>query len=174
MKTTETTAIADAFPLAVLMAALVLAAAPARAAGDDCAARIAAAWSKVGDVPAYRQVVDMPKQGLRMETVVIGNAVHSTVAGTTQRMDLPPGGRKALVDRFAGATPTLSCSAVGEETIDGRPTVVYDFTRAPLPGLEKGPVQQKVWIGKSDGLVRRLVGADAIVDVAYENVTAPR
>ena len=174
MTTTKTTAIDDAVLPAILIAALVLLAAPARAASDDCTGRIAAAWAKVGEVPAYRQVVVMAKQDMTLESVVIGNTIHSTVAGTTRRIELPAGGRKTLVERFAGATPTIACSVVGEERIDGRETVVYDFTRAPLPGLEKGPVRQTVWIGKADGLVRRLVGGETTVSVSYESIRAPR
>lgn len=171
---TKTTAIDDAVPLAILLATLVLAATPAHAATDDCTARIAAAWTRVADAPAYRQSVDMPKLAMRMESVVIGNDIWTIADGKTNRTQFPPGGRKKMVERFVGATPTVSCTMIGEETIDGRATLVYDFTRAPLPGLEKAPVQQKVWIGKTDGLVRRLVGPDATVSVSYENIEAPR
>ena len=144
------------------------------AANDDCIGHIASAWAKVGEVPAYRQVVAMSKQNMRMEMAVIGNTLYSSAGGPVQRIELKPGGRKAIVERFAGMTQTLSCSQIGEEAIDGRPTLVYDFTRMPLPGLETGPVRQTVWIGKADGLVRRLASADVTVDVSYEDVTPPR
>lgn len=159
--------------IAILVTALA-AAQPASAATDGCAAAIAAAWAKIGEVPAYRQTVVMAEPKMRMDMVVIGNTFYSTNAGKTDRIELKPGGRKAIVERFAGATPTLACAQVGEETIDGRPTLVYDFTRAPVPGLEKEPMRQKVWIGKADGLVRRLVGNRVTIDVAYEDVAAPR
>ncbi len=147
---------------------------PTAVAADDCTARVAEAWAKVAAVPVYRQVVVLAPQGQRMETVVIGETVHVQVGDGWQKLDLKAGGRQAFAARFASGAATVSCAVVGEETIDGVATVLHDVTRAPIAGLETAPVRQKLWIRKSDGLVRRLVGDKATVDVFYEGVSPPK
>jgi hypothetical protein len=161
-------------PAVALVGLAAVLAVPTPAAADDCTARIAEAWAKVAAAPAYRQVVVMATQGQRMEAVVIGETVYVQVGDGWQKLDLKPGGRQAFAARFVSGAPTVSCAVVGEEAIDGVATVLHDFTRAPIAGLETAPVRQKLWIRKSDGLVRRLVGDKATVDVFYEGVSPPK
>ena len=144
------------------------------AAADDCAARITVAWEAVAAVPGYRQIVEMPARAMKIEQVVIGDTIHTRTDGKWNTITLKPGGRRAMTAKLAGETPTISCAVLADETIDGVATTVLDSTRAPVAGLEPGPVRQKLWIGKNDGLVRRLQSDRVTITVAYDGVVAPR
>lgn len=150
----------------------VLALSPAAAFADDCAP-VLAAYGKLAEVPAYRQVVAMAGQP-GMETIAVGDTLYVQTHGKWTKMPLPPGGRKQVMQQALGGTDGIkACAAAGADAIGGAAMTVHAYDPPAMGGFNTG--RQKVWIGDADGLPHRMATEDGstIVEIAYEGVVAP-
>lgn len=158
--------------LPTLSAALVLTLSPAAAYADDCAP-IAAAYAKLAEVPAYRQVIALAG-GEGAETVAIGDTLYVKSGGEWQRMDLPPGGRRQTVMQFLDKDALKGCAVAGADTLNGAAMTKYGYEPPVMGGFPMS--RQTLWIGDADGLPHRMASDDGstTVDISYEGVVAPK
>lgn len=156
-------------PRLIIAAALL---APAAAHADDCAP-IVAAYTKLSEVPAYRQVIALAG-GQSAETVAIGDTLYvKSGSPDWQRMDLPPGGRRQTVMQFLDKDALKGCAAAGADTLNGAAMTKYGYEPPVMGGFTTA--RQTLWIGDADGLPYRMTSDDgsATVEISYEGVVAP-
>ena len=154
------------FAIAMIMAT----AAPAIAAPEDCAA-IAAAFTKMGTVPGFHQAVE--QDGTSMEMTAIGDTLYMVMDGETTDVALPPGGREKLFAGIFDIITVQDCTALPDESIDGRSTKVFEYVLPPDGALITEAITQRVWIGTDDGLPYKATNPTGIVTITYEGVEAP-
>lgn len=155
-----------------LSAALVLVLASAAARADDCAP-VLAAYGKLAEVPAYRQIIAMAGQA-GMETVAVGDVLYVKADGEWTKAPLPPGGRKQFMQQAIGGVDGIkSCAAAGADAIGGVAMTVHAYDPPAMGGFNTG--RQKVWVGDADGLPHRMATEDGstTVEIIYEGVVAP-
>lgn len=146
--------------------------APAAAYADDCAP-IVAAYTKLAEVPAYRQVIALAGQE-GAETIAIGDTLYVRSGGDDwRRMDLAPGGRRQTVMQFLVKDALKGCAAAGAEVLDGAAMTKYGYEPPAMGGFTMA--RQTLWIGDADGLPYRMASDDGstTVEIAYEGVVAP-
>lgn len=147
----------------VALSALLMATASlgsAKAADADARAHVNEAGAQV---QPYRMTV---KGEDRMIHTADTNYIR--VGTTWQRAPVSPPAAEATPDQ---ATYT-DCKVVGREKINGVDTTAYQYTMH-LAGMPDP--HDKIWIGKTDGLVYRLApGTGDVEDFDYKNVQAPQ
>lgn len=156
-----------------LGALLVLASgtAPALAAPEDCAA-IAAAFTKMGGVTAFREQIE--QSGLSFEATAIGDTLYMKSDGEISEIPLGEGGRAQM---FAGVFDVLAvkdCKALADDAIDGRTMKVYEYVLPADGGLIPEPITQQLWIGTDDGLPYRATNPTGHIEISYDGVEAPK
>ncbi|WP_137152906.1 hypothetical protein [Devosia sp. FKR38] len=161
------------FPTLCLGAMMVAgsSAAPALAAPEDCAA-IAAAFTKMGDVPAFREQIE--QSGMSFEATAIGDTLYMKLDGEISEMPLGEGGRAQM---FAGLFDVLrvkDCKALPDDAIDGRSMKVYEYVLPADGGLIPEPITQQLWISSDDGLPYRGTNPNGHIEITYEGVEAPK
>ncbi|UJW85419.1 hypothetical protein [Devosia sp. SL43] len=156
---------------AILTAVSILGASvPALAAPADCEA-LAEAYGKLGTVPAFRQQVE--QDGTKLETIAVGDNLYMNMDGEWTALPLSPGGRAAMFEGTFDILLIKECSVSGEEMLNGKAMVVYDYVLPPIEGLSTEPMPQKVWVGKDDGLPYLVTNPTGQSIVSYEGVEAP-
>lgn len=148
---------------------LLGAAAPAFAAPEDCAA-IATAFAQMGTVPAFHEKVE--QDGTSMEMTAIGDDLFMVMDGETTKLPLPAGGREKLFAGIFDVFTVTDCSALPDETLDGRATKVFDYVLPPDGGLIPEAITQRVWIGRDDGLPYKATNPTGSVTISYEGIEA--
>jgi len=164
------------FRLALAVAALGGATGAARAEDDACTAVMAAARA-IGTALQYRSVLvattPTRRRPYETEQIVVGNLIYATSPGAGRWMKLPltASDREALA---AGLVryPPHHCEADPEEA--GAPLRVFRY-RQDVSG--PGSASSQLWVGRQDGLPRRLESRDGtmqvVVTLEYEGVTPP-
>lgn len=134
-------------------------------------------FNAVASVPGYRQTIDMPRSGEKLEGVIIGETMYMRVNDKWSRIRLKPGGRKGLTSQMIAMSSISDCKEVRAEALpSGARAKVYDFLMQPprgMPGVGDKPIRQQVWIGIEDGLVHKQVGDDLLLVLSYDKVVAP-
>ncbi|MFZ1681556.1 MAG: hypothetical protein WAT70_11105 [Rhizobiaceae bacterium] len=153
---------------ALLAAACLL---PAAALADACAP-VAAAYAKLGEVPAYRQVIAIAGQE-DAETIAVGDTLYIRSGDGRETLPLPPGGRKQIMSQIVGNGQLTDCAPAGAESIDGVATTAHGYQPPKMGNFPMS--RQTVWIGDADGLPRRMATDDGStsVEISYEGVVAP-
>ena len=93
------------------------------------------------------------KTGPGLETIVIGKDVYLSMEGSFQK--LPGGIGNSVPDLRAtfnkeGRKWFSDVKFVGEETVSGRPSLVYEYKNKGHGNL--GENDSKIWVAKDDGL----------------------
>lgn len=161
------------FPTLRLGAVMVLAsgAVPAFAAPEDCAA-IAAAFTKMGEVPAFREQIE--QSGLSFEATAIGDTLYMKSDGEISEIPLGEGGRAQM---FAGVFDVLlvkDCKALADDAIDGRSMKVYEYVLPADGTIILEPITQQLWVSADDGLPYRATNPTGHIEITYEGVEAPK
>ncbi len=169
--------------LAVTAAALAVAAVPARAEEDACAALLAAVRS-IGTAPQYRSVLvatsPTRRRPYETEQIVVGDLIYATSPGAGRWMKLP----MTASDRDALAAalvryPPHHCEAadpggVADSGGADAPTRVFSY-KQDVSG--PGSASSRLWVGTKDGRPRRLESEEGttrvVVTLEYEGVTPP-
>jgi hypothetical protein len=144
--------------------------APSSAAPEDCAA-IAAAFEKMGTVPAFREKIE--QDGTSFEATAIGDTLYMVMDGETTELPLPAGGRKKLFETVFDVLVVRDCTAQPDESIDGRAMKVFGYVLPADGGLIPEAIEQRVWIGADDGLPYMATNPTGSVVVTYEGIEAP-
>jgi len=152
--------------LAILLLGLV----PATAAPEDCAA-IAAAFAKMGDVPAFHEVIE--QDDVTFEATAIGDMLYMDMDGEVTPVPLGEGGRAKLFASVFDVFTVKDCTALADEALDGRNMKVFDYVLPPDGAIVTEAITQRVWIGADDGLPYQATNPTGKVDITYEGVVAP-
>lgn len=99
------------------IAMIITTAMPAAASPEDCAT-IGEAFARMGTVPAFHEKIE--QDGTAFEATAIGDLLYMKMDGEVTQLPLQAGGRAQL---FAGLFDTFTvtdCTALPDETIDGR------------------------------------------------------
>jgi len=100
----------------------------------------------------------------QFEMILIGNASYVKIGNTWQKMTLP---QSVDVNQFKpgtwqtqiqGGLPDIKI--LGPDTVDGVPTIVYQFSSAKSSGQEAAT---KVWIGVTDGFPHKIESGTAVM-----------
>lgn len=163
--------------LILAVAALGIAAGPARAEEDACAALLAAVRS-IGTAPQYRSVLvattPTRRRPYETEQIVVGDLIYATSPGAGRWMKLP----MTASDRDALAAglvryPPHHCEAEAPAGADA-PTRVFSY-KQDVSG--PGSASTRLWVGTRDGRPRRLESEEGttrvVVTLEYEGVTPP-
>ncbi len=145
---------------------------PATALADACAP-IVAAYAKLAEVPAYRQVIALAGQE-GAETIAVGDTLYVKSGGEWQTLPLPPGGRKQIMAQITGAGELTDCAEAGADSINGAAMTKHAYQPPKMGNFPMS--RQTVWIGDADGLPRRMATDDGTttVEITYEGVVAPK
>lgn len=131
------------------------------------------AVEKTSTQPARQMVSDLG-EGMRTESIVIGNKMYMKVEGTW--MKGPPTftkmEAKLNAELRSGKTKLWDCKKLGRETVDGIATTVYSY-QIDLQGLPAPKEPAKVYVG-DDGLIYAQASDGAKVRYRYTGVTAPK
>lgn len=144
------------------------------ASADAVCDRIFASYSKLSEVPAYRQTVRL-KGAVIAEQMMVGNDLYTRDGNSWSKQSLEDGARKSLLAAvMADGASLKDCREGAEETVNGVDTRQYSYALPPMAGVgELGP--QQVWIGTEDGLPHRLVaekqGTETIV--GFDGIKPP-
>ena len=160
-----------------VVAALGVAAGPARAEEDACAALLAAVRS-IGTAPQYRSVLvatsPTRRRPYETEQIVVGDLIYATSPGAGRWMKLP----MTATDRDALSAglvryPPHHCE-VADPTGPDAPTRVFSY-KQDVTG--PGSASSRLWVGTQDGRPRRLESEEGttrvVVTLEYEGVTPP-
>jgi outer membrane lipoprotein-sorting protein len=157
-------------PKTLLIAAAITAPSSAFAGPADCE-NIAAAYEKLGALPAVRQQVSS-SDGSKMESIMLGDALFLNADGEWTKMQLQPGQRAAMFKQLFDKLSIDTCTPAGGDTLDGRATTMFDYVVPPLGGGKADT--QRVWIGADDGLPRQMLSQDGTrVVLSFEGIEAP-
>ena len=145
------------------------------ARADDCAI-ILKAFEALAAAPAYSQSVTM-KDGATLRFVVIGDVMYVNDGSNWNKIPFKASDRRNMLKQLVPDDMHLkNCTRVGSEAIDGAAMTVYSYI-APVPkGMEAlvpTNVVQKVWVGVSDGLPRRMTTDSVDMNIRFDGVTAP-
>ncbi len=159
------------------LAALDVAAGPARAEDDACSAVLAAARA-IGTAPQYRSVLvattPTRRRPYETEQIVVGDLIYATSPGAGRWMKLPmkASDREALA---AGLVryPPHGCEATDPAGADA-PLRVFSY-KQDVSGPDSA--SSRLWVGRQDGRPRRLESEEGttrvVVTLEYEGVTPP-
>lgn len=161
--------------MGAMMGSALLTASAALAGPADCEA-IQNAFNAVADVPGYRQSVDMPSTGMKMESVVVGEIVYASIDGKWTKVRLKPGGRKGMLTAIMSMSQVFDCKELRSETLPVGRAKVYEYMMSPpkgMPGVSDKPAKHTVWIGVDDGLVHRMHADDMKVELDFRKQIPP-
>ena len=157
----------------IISAAWLAGSVPARA--DDCAT-IFKAFEALTGVPAYSQTVTMKDAG-SLRSVVIGDVMYANDGSKWMKIPLKAGGRRGMLKQFVpDGTHLKDCARVGSDTIGGAAMTVYSYVPPVPKGMEAFAAAggaQKLWVGVSDGLPRRMTTDSMEMTISFDAVTAP-
>lgn len=145
------------------------------ARADECAT-IFKAFEALSTAPAYSQTITMKDAGT-LRSVVIGDVMYANDGSKWMKLLMKPGGRRGILKQFVPDGSHLKdCVRVGSDTLGGVATAVYSYVPPVPKGMEAfagagGP--QKLWVGVSDGLPRRMTADAMEMTISFEAVSAP-
>lgn len=142
---------------------------------DDCAT-IYKVFEALTTVPAYSQSVTM-KDSPPLRSVVIGDVMYVNDGSNWMKIALKAGGRRGMLKQFVPDGSLLKdCTRLDSDTIDGAAMTVYSYVPPVPKGMEAfaaaGGVQ-KLWVGTSDGLPRRMTTDTVEMTISFDGVVAP-
>jgi hypothetical protein len=143
---------------------------PAFTSPQDCA-DIAAAFEKLGQVPAFQQTI--VQDGTSMEATAIGDTLYMVMDGEVTKLPLVEGGRAQMFASIFDTLTVKDCTALPDETLDGKEMRVFDYVLPPNPPFIPEALAQRVWVGVEDGLPYRSTNPTGEVLIRYEEVEAP-
>lgn len=145
---------------------------PPVAASADWVLAVEAAWDRVATVAGYRQIIELPDAGTRIETLVLGDHLyHRLPAGVWRKMYFTADGRRAAIEWAASAAAVETAARRDDETIAGIEMTVITYHTAPADGRPVG-TDHVIWVGKADGLVHRYAAAGACVTIDYDRLAS--
>ena len=158
---------------AVLLA--VLPAAPA-AAQAGCEPIIKAMQAEM-KAPAWHRTVEMKTARAAMKMEIIkadGQLYRRSNGGAWAKMPMDAAAlNQTNGEMLQSGKLTLSgCHRVGEESVAGVATVIYEYT-STMAGLPK-PYDAKIWIGASDALPYRIESSTMSAVTEFRGVKAPQ
>lgn len=148
----------------------LFAAFPAFAAPEDCAT-IAAAFEKLGQVPAFQQTI--VQDGLTMEATAIGDTLYMAMEGEVHSLALDEGGRAQMFASIFDRLTVKDCTALADEELGGKAMRVFDYVLPANPPFVPEAMTQRIWISTDDGLPHRATNPTGEVAIRYEGVEAP-
>jgi hypothetical protein len=143
---------------------------PTLAAPQDCA-EIAAAFEKLGQVPAFQQTI--LQDGMSMEATAIGDTLYMAMEGEVHTLPLVDGGRAEMFASIFDILTVKDCAALPGEELDGRAMQVFEYLLPPNPPFVPEATMQRLWVGVEDGLPYRATNPTGEVTLRYEGVEAP-
>lgn len=154
--------------LLALPAMLPLLSSAARA--SDCET-VAAAYEKLGTLPAVRQLVSSGGP-TELESIMLGDTLYLKSDGEWTEMKLKPGQRAALFSQLFDKLSITECTPAGSETLDGRATAMFDYEVPAMGGMPADT--QRVWIGADDGLPHQMQAKSGTkVVLSFNGIEAP-
>lgn len=144
------------------------------AAADDTCNTIFDSYTRLSEVPGYRQTVTL-KGAVIAEQVMVGNDLYSKDGDAWSKQSIGEGTRKALQTSLMPTAEALrDCAAGAVEPVDNVQARQYSYSMPPVNGVgDLGP--QRVWIGEEDGLPHRLVSEKQGTEtsVRYNDIKPP-
>jgi hypothetical protein len=124
--------------------------------------------TSMGDGPSSNMVIEYVApdryrmvnegQGGKQEFVIVGNAAY--IKGPNGQWVKSPVGVGDVVKKFRDPkviedmAKTTDIKLVGPDTVDGTPTLVYEYTQNSVMGMNMTSAV-KTWVGVADGLPRK-------------------
>lgn len=132
----------------------------------DHAAAVEAAWERLSGLPRYRQIIEWPAAGARIETMVAGDRLyHRLASGDWRPLFAKAGGRRAAFDWTETEAPVTSAVRLDDGTVAGAATAVYVCRTA------SGDTH-RVWVGLADGLIHRYAADDVTITIIHDRPAA--
>ena len=163
----------------LVTAAMLLISGPAHA--DPACAPLVKAMRAFSEQPSIRQST-YDKDVLLMQSISLKDAMYVREGGDGPWRKVPfdLDKRKQMAEQALKGMPPSDCSGPRAETRDGVAVNIYSY-KQPNPMKPGEFTSASLWIGRTDGLPRRMVLSDTSYQsieygtfAAPENVAAPR